>query len=97
MCLLYSLTKYPDLLFILSSIRRHTSFSRDWSSDVCSSDLPQQEVKPKKEDKEDLKPKEEQKQEIKAEPAADMNKQTEEIKPPVKEEQKPAVAEQPHQ
>src|SRR5690606_41122614 len=23
-----------------SSRRRHTSFSRDWSSDVCSSDLP---------------------------------------------------------
>src|SRR5690606_39444104 len=23
-----------------SSERRHTSFSRDWSSDVCSSDLP---------------------------------------------------------
>ncbi|MBD1432286.1 translation initiation factor IF-2 [Sphingobacterium sp. DN00404] len=60
-------------------------------------EIPQQEVKPKKEDKEDLQPKEEQKQEIKAEPAADMNKQTEEIKPPVKEEQKPAVAEEPHQ
>src|SRR5690606_41035143 len=25
--------------FFLSSRRRHTSFSRDWSSDVCSSDL----------------------------------------------------------
>src|SRR5690606_40697081 len=25
--------------FIFSSRRRHTSFSRDWSSDVCSSDL----------------------------------------------------------
>src|SRR6266700_5713826 len=25
--------------FFLSSIRRHTRFSRDWSSDVCSSDL----------------------------------------------------------
>src|SRR5690606_39552551 len=24
-----------------SSRRRHTSFSRDWSSDVCSSDLPE--------------------------------------------------------
>src|SRR5690606_39734020 len=24
----------------LSSRRRHTRFSRDWSSDVCSSDLP---------------------------------------------------------
>src|SRR5690606_39735632 len=25
--------------FLFSSSRRHTSFSRDWSSDVCSSDL----------------------------------------------------------
>src|SRR5690606_40094286 len=25
--------------FVFSSRRRHTSFSRDWSSDVCSSDL----------------------------------------------------------
>src|SRR6478736_5120840 len=29
----------PDALF-LSSRRRHTSFDCDWSSDVCSSDLP---------------------------------------------------------
>src|SRR5690606_37953153 len=28
------------LLFFFSSRRRHTSFSRDWSSDVCFSDLP---------------------------------------------------------
>src|SRR5690606_22027171 len=28
------------LLFFFSSRRPHTSFSRDWSSDVCSSDLP---------------------------------------------------------
>src|SRR5207302_6106888 len=28
------------LCFFFSSRRRHTSFSRDWSSDVCSSDLP---------------------------------------------------------
>src|SRR5690606_39823729 len=32
-----------DIIFILwvffSSRRRHTRFSRDWSSDVCSSDL----------------------------------------------------------
>src|SRR5690606_39453515 len=28
------------LLFFFSSRRRHTRFSRDWSSDVCSSDLP---------------------------------------------------------
>src|SRR5690606_40364276 len=26
-------------IFFFSSRRRHTSFSRDWSSDVCSSDL----------------------------------------------------------
>src|SRR5690606_39376312 len=26
--------------FFFSSSRRHTRFSRDWSSDVCSSDLP---------------------------------------------------------
>src|SRR5690606_40014769 len=26
--------------FLFSSWRRHTRFSRDWSSDVCSSDLP---------------------------------------------------------
>src|SRR5206468_10161644 len=28
-----------DLLFFFSSIRRHTISDRDWSSDVCSSDL----------------------------------------------------------
>src|SRR5690606_23678664 len=28
-----------DLRFFFSSRRRHTRFSRDWSSDVCSSDL----------------------------------------------------------
>src|SRR5690606_20367115 len=28
--------------FFFSSRRRHTRFSRDWSSDVCSSDLPAQ-------------------------------------------------------
>src|SRR5206468_3570619 len=28
-------------LFFFSSRRRHTSSDRDWSSDVCSSDLPQ--------------------------------------------------------
>src|SRR5215475_15150509 len=27
------------MFFFFSSRRRHTSFSRDWSSDVCSSDL----------------------------------------------------------
>src|SRR5690606_40070988 len=30
-------------LFFFSSRRRHTRFSRDWSSDVCSSDLIQAE------------------------------------------------------
>src|SRR6266511_574191 len=28
-----------SLFFFVSSRRRHTRFSRDWSSDVCSSDL----------------------------------------------------------
>src|SRR5690606_10765139 len=28
------------VIFFFSSRRRHTRFSRDWSSDVCSSDLP---------------------------------------------------------
>src|SRR5690606_40039890 len=28
-----------DCFFFFSSRRRHTRFSRDWSSDVCSSDL----------------------------------------------------------
>src|SRR5690606_40921543 len=31
-------------LFFFSSRRRHTRFSRDWSSDVCSSDLPAPKV-----------------------------------------------------
>src|SRR5690606_39848018 len=30
-------------LFFFASRRRHTSFSRDWSSDVCSSDLAESE------------------------------------------------------
>src|SRR5690606_40603155 len=30
---------YLRLFFFFSSRRRHTRFSRDWSSDVCSSDL----------------------------------------------------------
>src|SRR5690606_41819415 len=28
-----------NIVFFFSSRRRHTRFSRDWSSDVCSSDL----------------------------------------------------------
>src|SRR5690625_7268934 len=30
---------YVDAIFFLSSRRRHTRWPRDWSSDVCSSDL----------------------------------------------------------
>src|SRR5207302_2463250 len=30
---------HPIVFFFFSSRRRHTRFSRDWSSDVCSSDL----------------------------------------------------------
>src|SRR5690606_40148630 len=30
--------------FFFSSRRRHTRFSRDWSSDVCSSDLPEKGI-----------------------------------------------------
>src|SRR5690606_40311423 len=30
---------FSMLVFFFSSRRRHTRFSRDWSSDVCSSDL----------------------------------------------------------
>src|SRR5690606_39569192 len=33
-------TVYSVICFFFSSRRRHTRFSRDWSSDVCSSDLP---------------------------------------------------------
>src|SRR5690606_1667671 len=32
---------------IFSSRRRHTRFSRDWSSDVCSSDLPANPTPPR--------------------------------------------------
>src|SRR5436309_14366191 len=34
-----SLISFVFMLFFFSSRRRHTRFSRDWSSDVCSSDL----------------------------------------------------------
>src|SRR5690606_40908536 len=33
------------VVFFFSSRRRHTRFSRDWSSDVCSSDLSSQTAK----------------------------------------------------
>src|SRR3712207_7218928 len=32
------------VVFFFSSRRRHTRYWRDWSSDVCSSDLPEQDV-----------------------------------------------------
>src|SRR6266511_4449118 len=32
--------RWNHIFFFFSSRRRHTRFSRDWSSDVCSSDLP---------------------------------------------------------
>src|SRR5207253_7629825 len=35
-------SKRPRCLFFFSSRRRHTRWPRDWSSDVCSSDLIQQ-------------------------------------------------------
>src|SRR5690625_6272294 len=34
-------TQFIDVFFFFSSRRRHTSWPRDWSSDVCSSDLNQ--------------------------------------------------------
>src|SRR5699024_12096684 len=42
-CLLYLLLYllyFIVLIFFFSSRRRHTRSKRDWSSDVCSSDLP---------------------------------------------------------
>src|SRR6266508_6124219 len=40
MLLLKSSVRATVLLFFFSSRRRHTRWPRDWSSDVCSSDLP---------------------------------------------------------
>src|SRR5699024_11858125 len=34
-----SMQLQPDVIFFFSSRRRHTRSKRDWSSDVCSSDL----------------------------------------------------------
>src|SRR5688572_31948349 len=34
--------------FFFSSRRRHTRFDCDWSSDVCSSDLPREESPPRR-------------------------------------------------
>src|SRR5690606_40758200 len=38
-CLVKYAVAFVIIVFFFSSRRRHTSFSRDWSSDVCSSDL----------------------------------------------------------
>src|SRR5690606_12058202 len=38
-CMTVRLVRLWWCLFFFSSRRRHTRFSRDWSSDVCSSDL----------------------------------------------------------
>src|SRR5690606_39812380 len=40
------LTSCYAALFFFSSRRRHTRFSRDWSSDVCSSDLSSSTYRP---------------------------------------------------
>src|SRR6266511_4802746 len=37
--MIYIRSVFICLYFFFSSRRRHTIFSRDWSSDVCSSDL----------------------------------------------------------
>src|SRR5690606_39651477 len=37
--LMYLFIYRTEICFFVSSRRRHTRFSRDWSSDVCSSDL----------------------------------------------------------
>src|SRR5690606_40424235 len=39
LCALICFLEYFTFIFFFSSRRRHTRFSRDWSSDVCSSDL----------------------------------------------------------
>src|SRR2546429_1245769 len=39
MCICRCIVWYLVLFFFFSSRRRHTRCSRDWSSDVCSSDL----------------------------------------------------------
>lgn len=59
-------------------------------------EMPKPETDIKKEVKEDVQPKAERKEEIKTEPTADMNKENAEIKPPVKDQPKPAVSEEPH-
>src|SRR2546430_5027459 len=39
-CLLITVSRTQFFFFFFSSRRRHTRFDCDWSSDVCSSDLP---------------------------------------------------------
>src|SRR6266498_4944961 len=39
MCFYYCFVSFSWLFFFFSSRRRHTRCGRDWSSDVCSSDL----------------------------------------------------------
>src|SRR5437870_7378594 len=41
------------IFFFFSSRRRHTRWPRDWSSDVCSSDLPRSETSERLEDNND--------------------------------------------
>src|SRR5690606_39333480 len=38
-CVSHYVVSMQACIFFFSSRRRHTRFSRDWSSDVCSSDL----------------------------------------------------------
>src|SRR5690625_1405323 len=38
--------RYVNYYFFFSSRRRHTRWPRDWSSDVCSSDLDSDEIRP---------------------------------------------------
>src|SRR5256886_4260013 len=40
----FALNNLIRLWFFFSSRRRHTRFDCDWSSDVCSSDLPRSDV-----------------------------------------------------
>src|SRR5690606_39543934 len=53
-CRLFLCTPISGLLFFFSSRRRHTRFSRDWSSDVCSSDLLRASIDPPERDGESM-------------------------------------------
>lgn len=70
-------------------------------ADIPKADIPKveeikQESKPQEEVKESQQPEEKQTKEIKEQPVAAMNKETEEIKPPVKEEEKTTIAKDTH-